>query len=191
MANFSERLRELRKANNLGQKEVGAWIGVSDSSIRKYESGDRTPTPDALKTLANFFDVSVDYLLGNDIEETENTISDYVFTVIGTRIKELRIENSLTQKELADFLNLTPKMISFYELGQRTPPSDIIIKLSEKFGVSTDYLLGKTNFRNHTETIALHRVGDPKDDLPQEALDKIEEFKELMRLKYQKKPTSK
>lgn len=191
MSTFGLRLKELRTNKNLAQKEVGAIIGVSDSSIRKYESGDRTPTPDALKTLANFFDVSVDYLLGNDIEETENTISDYVFTVIGIRIKELRIENSLTQKELADFLNLTPKMISFYELGQRTPPSDIIIKLSEKFGVSTDYLLGKTNFRNHTETIALHRVGDPKDDLPQEALDKIEEFKELMRLKYQKKPTSK
>ena len=34
MENFSERLRELRKANNLGQKEVGAWIGVSDSQIK-------------------------------------------------------------------------------------------------------------------------------------------------------------
>ena len=69
--------------------------------------------------------------------------------------------------------------------------SDALEKLADYFEVSIDYLLGKTNFRNHIETIALHRVGDPKDDLPQEALDKIEEFKELMRLKYQKKPTSK
>ena len=35
-------------------------------------------------------------------------------------------------------------MISFYELGQRVPPSDIILKLAEKFHVSTDYLLGNT-----------------------------------------------
>ena len=185
------RLSELRKTKNISPKQLSEIFNVAQNTVSQWETGKRDPDTATLKKISDFFDVSVDYLLGNDIEETENTISDYVFTVIGTRIKELRIENSLTQKELADFLNLTPKMISFYELGQRTPPSDIIIKLSEKFGVSTDYLLGKTNFRNHIETIALHRVGDPKDDLPQEALDKIEEFKELMRLKYQKKPTSK
>lgn len=68
MANFSERLRELRKENNLGQKEVGAWIGVSDSSIRKYESdGSRTPNPEAIKILAKKFGVTTDYLLGNDL----------------------------------------------------------------------------------------------------------------------------
>ena len=48
----------------------------------------------------------------------------------------------MTQKDLAEYLNLTPKMISFYELGQRVPPSDIILKLAERFNVSTDYLLG-------------------------------------------------
>ena len=64
--------------------------------------------------------------------------------MISRRIKELRLENHMTQKELSDYLNLTPKMISFYELGQRVPPSDIILKLAEKFNVSTDYLLGKT-----------------------------------------------
>lgn len=61
---FGDRLKELRKQHNLGQKEVGAWIGVSDSSIRKYEVGERTPTPDALVVLAEHFDVTVDYLLG-------------------------------------------------------------------------------------------------------------------------------
>ena len=48
MSTFGLRLKELRTNKNLAQKEVGAIIGVSDSSIRKYESGDRTPTPDAL-----------------------------------------------------------------------------------------------------------------------------------------------
>lgn len=62
--------------------------------------------------------------------------------MISRRIKELRLENHMTQKELSDYLNLTPKMISFYELGQRVPPSDIILKLAEKFHVTTDYLLG-------------------------------------------------
>ncbi|WP_311649921.1 helix-turn-helix domain-containing protein [Selenomonas artemidis] len=62
--------------------------------------------------------------------------------MIERRIKELRLSNGLTQKDLSDYLGLTPKMVSFYELGQRVPPSDIILKLAEKFHVSTDYLLG-------------------------------------------------
>jgi transcriptional regulator with XRE-family HTH domain len=62
--------------------------------------------------------------------------------LIGQRIRQLRSEHKITQKELSDYLGLTPKMISFYELGQRTPPSDIILKLAAKFNVSTDYLLG-------------------------------------------------
>lgn len=62
--------------------------------------------------------------------------------MIGQRIKELRIKSDLTQKELSEKLGLTPKMISFYELGERFPPNDILMKLSEIFGVTTDYLLG-------------------------------------------------
>ena len=58
---------------------------------------------------------------------------------IGHRIKILRTENNMTQKELSGKLGLTPKMISFYESSQRTPPIDIILKLVSLFNVSSDY----------------------------------------------------
>ena len=61
---------------------------------------------------------------------------------IGNRIKTLRTEYNLTQKQLADKLGLTPKMISFYESGQRIPPIDIVEKLSIIFSKSADYLIG-------------------------------------------------
>ena len=61
---------------------------------------------------------------------------------IGNRIKTLRTEYNLTQKQLADKLGLTPKMISFYESGQRIPPIDIVEKLSSIFSKSSDYLIG-------------------------------------------------
>ena len=57
-------------------------------------------------------------------------------------LKKLRLENELTQKDLADYLKVTPKTISFYELGQRMPPADVLIKLSQRFNVSIDFLLG-------------------------------------------------
>lgn len=66
MATFADRLRELRLNKDVGQKEVGAIIDVSDSSIRKYESGERTPDPAAIVKLADFFGVTTDYLLGRD-----------------------------------------------------------------------------------------------------------------------------
>ena len=61
---------------------------------------------------------------------------------IESRIKDLRIENNYTQRELAAKIGLTPKMISFYEKGERVPPLDIIVKLVQIFNVSSDYLLG-------------------------------------------------
>ena len=68
--------------------------------------------------------------------------------MLGKRIKELRNEKGITQSELSNYLGLTPKMISFYELEQRFPPQDIIIKLADYFNVSTDYLLGRSEIRN-------------------------------------------
>ncbi|XBX08315.1 helix-turn-helix transcriptional regulator [Enterocloster clostridioformis] len=61
---------------------------------------------------------------------------------IGNRIKNCRTENQFTQKELANKLGLTPKMVSFYENDERIPPADILVKLASIFKVSTDYLLG-------------------------------------------------
>lgn len=64
---------------------------------------------------------------------------------IGQRIKQHRLKLEYTQKQLADKIGLTPKMISFYENGERTPPIDILLKLVQIFGVSADYLLGITD----------------------------------------------
>ena len=61
---------------------------------------------------------------------------------LGERIRKYRKINKFTQKQLSSQLGLTPKMISFYERNERIPPIDIIVKLSEIFSVSTDYLLG-------------------------------------------------
>ena len=57
--------------------------------------------------------------------------------MLGQRIKQLRQDNDITQKELADFLGVTPKAVSFYELGQRMPSNEMLLKLAQKFRVST------------------------------------------------------
>ena len=72
---------------------------------------------------------------------------------IESRIKDLRIENNYTQRELAAKIGLTPKMISFYEKGERVPPLDIIVKLVQIFNVSSDYLLGLSDKRYPDEDL--------------------------------------
>lgn len=58
------------------------------------------------------------------------------------RIRDLREDNDLTQKEVAKMLNCSQQVYSNYELGQRDIPTDILIKLSLFYKVSTDYILG-------------------------------------------------
>ena len=58
------------------------------------------------------------------------------------RIRDLREDHDLTQKQLAKELNCSQQVYSNYELGQRDIPTDILIHLAEFYNVSTDYILG-------------------------------------------------
>lgn len=60
------------------------------------------------------------------------------------RIRDLREDRDLKQRQVADYLNCSQQVYSNYELGQRDIPTDILIKLSDFYNVSTDYLLGLT-----------------------------------------------
>ena len=59
-----KRLRELREANKISLKKLAADMKLSPSTLSCYESDKRQPTPATLGALADYFDVSVDYLLG-------------------------------------------------------------------------------------------------------------------------------
>ncbi|RHA03306.1 XRE family transcriptional regulator [Agathobacter rectalis] len=61
------------------------------------------------------------------------------------RLKELRIQNKLTQKQVSELLGISPSIISGYETGERTPSAEILLSLSYLYKCSTDYLLGKSN----------------------------------------------
>lgn len=64
MLKFSEQLKNLRKSKNLTQKQLAINIGASERGIQNYELGTRKPTYDMLIALADYFDVSIDYLVG-------------------------------------------------------------------------------------------------------------------------------
>ncbi len=93
MVSFGERLRFLREERKLGQKEVGDLLDVSVSSVGKYENGERTPSPDTIIKLADFFDVSADFLLGrSEVREPAEKI-----------LARFNIGKDLPEKALKEF----------------------------------------------------------------------------------------
>lgn len=61
------------------------------------------------------------------------------------RIRDLREDRDLKQRQLAEYLNCSQQVYSNYELGQRDIPTDVLIQLSAFYNVSVDYLLGLTS----------------------------------------------
>lgn len=72
---LAKRLKSLRESKNITQKELANKLGISPSAIGMYESGKRNPDTSMLNILSNFFDVSVDYLMGrSDIKSSADEV---------------------------------------------------------------------------------------------------------------------
>lgn len=60
------------------------------------------------------------------------------------RIRDLREDHDLKQRQVAEYLNCSQQVYSKYELGQRDIPTEVLIRLSRFYNVSVDYILGLT-----------------------------------------------
>ena len=88
---------------------------------------------------------------------------------LGVKLKSLRLEKKLTQKQIADMIGLAISAVSSYESGSRYPSYDVLVKLSRIFHVSTDYLLGMTEKRN----IDVSGLRDDEIELISQLVDKL------------------
>ncbi len=68
-----ERLRILRESKGLRQSDVADLLNISRTAYNKYERGKNNPPFDALRVLADFYGVSLDYLLSHDVSSSNNT----------------------------------------------------------------------------------------------------------------------
>lgn len=62
-----------------------------------------------------------------------------------TRIRNIREDNDLTQKQMGEFLNIAQRSYSRYENGERSMPIETLMKIADGFGTSVDYLLERTD----------------------------------------------
>lgn len=105
-----------------------------------------------------------------------NTKKENTYMNVNTRIKNLREEFNIDQKTLADKIGLNASVMNRIELGTRPVRDEELSKIADYFGVSVDYLLGRTNIRNYEEnTIAAH-TDDRTQQLSEEGRKRLDDF---------------
>ena len=100
---FSERLKDLRKQAELTQVDVAEKLGISQPAYASWERGVKKPTQDNLVKIAQIFNVSVDYLVGNSDEKTDELDNiELLFRMNSKGLTEA--EKAVFKKELIEFM---------------------------------------------------------------------------------------
>lgn len=96
---FADKLKELRNKEGISQSALGKALNMSQQGIAKWETGSTSPNPEMLRKIADYFNVSVDYLLGNtDIKKApsdkpEVTDDDIQFALFGGKVDDETYED--------------------------------------------------------------------------------------------------
>jgi transcriptional regulator with XRE-family HTH domain len=151
---FSAKLRYLRQQHNLTQTELARALSLATHThISQMESQIRTPSLDLILTIADYFGVTTDYLLCDQMPvdepvvvapqpRTEDSANHRLF---GSKLRALRVRHGMTQVALGKELALTAHThISRMEAGRKEPSIDLVLRIANFFGVTTDYLLRDT-----------------------------------------------
>lgn len=105
--NFAHRLKQLRKSFDLTQESFANKISSSRSTIAGYETERKEPDYETLKKIADFFDVSVDYLLGiTDIKKIEQSSSDKEKDNSNPFLREFEGLSEESKKEVEKYMEL-------------------------------------------------------------------------------------
>lgn len=97
MSKLAIRIKELRKENNMTQDEFGKKFGIVKSTVSMYENGHNSPDDDLKVKIADYFDVSLDYLLGrvNKRKYDIETIAFHTTSVDGLDNDDIAIVENL------------------------------------------------------------------------------------------------
>lgn len=153
MPTFGERLKLLRSERNLTQEELGQHFKMKKSRISQYELNKRQADDELKKSFADYFNVSLDYLLGysdirNPYDKSEKIVKSNNM-IFGEHLKKLRDEKGITQKDLGNYVGVSDRVIGYYESNDRFPKDENVLKkIAKYFNVSLDYLMGLTDIRN-------------------------------------------
>lgn len=138
------RIKKLRLKNNLNQEEIAKILKVKRSTYAEWELGTNIIPLRRLLTLSNYYKLNLDYIVGLTTNmDFTNKLYQIDILKIGNNLKSLRIQNNLTQKDIAKILKISVSSYTHYETGKILIPTKNIYLLCKKFKVSMDDLIKK------------------------------------------------
>lgn len=146
------RIKELRIQNNISQKDLAEIIGVAPNTLSQYETGKREPDNSTLIKLAQYFGVTVDYLLKN---ETPSEVPPN----FPARLKYLREQKGLSYEQMADDIGYTPAEIEAWESGRKKAEFKTLTELVAYFDTTVDYLTGNDAPEEEQMEVLGHHLG--------------------------------
>jgi transcriptional regulator with XRE-family HTH domain len=153
----ANRLKEALSLRNMKSSELSIQTGIGKSSISQYISGFVVPKQDRIYAMAKVLQVNESWLMGYDVDRERTTTTPSTSSV--PNLVEIICNDS-------------------YTLAGRPPTPADRTYLSNMVDTYID--------ESSDQTIAAHRTDSPSADLPEEALQSIEEFKNFVRAKYKK-----
>lgn len=153
---FSDRLRQARKRQGLTQEELGKKSGLSTYTIQRYEYGRLNPKKDTVAKLAAALNLGYNYTKSGEpyfytfadtvpsreyegVEDfnqeqcrnaIEKALEDVTLSMIGEKIKTVRLQKGVSQAALAKCLGVSAAMIYQYEVGKKKPKVETLSKIA-------------------------------------------------------------
>ena len=144
--NYGTIIKKLREEQNKTQQEIASILGIARQTYNHYEIQDSIIPLKHLNNLANYYNVSIDYIFElTKQRKYSNFKKEININLSKERLKAFRKEQKLTQVKLANILNTFHTVIVDYEHGKNLIATPFLYTICKKYNISADYLLGKIN----------------------------------------------
>ena len=158
---IGKRIKIVRQYFGLSLEYFGKRIKRSGSQVSKLERGYYYPSETVIKSICSEFHVRPEWLIDEKGDMLDRSVLPADFQTVGIRIRKLRRENKLTQREFGERIQCSLDMVSRVELGKKRPSNRWLLKVSNEFQVPMSWLLTGQNdpFQNAESKSLLLREG--------------------------------
>ena len=140
---IAERLKDIRIENDLTQIQMAKILNTTQNSYNRWENNVELISLKKLTKVCNYFNTSMDYLVGITRNNIGNGKHNLNSGIVGNNIIIFRKDNKLSQKDLATLLNTSQSTISAYEAGKTIILTAFALEIVKKYKISLDWLCGR------------------------------------------------
>ena len=142
---IEDRIIEVRESNDLKQREMAEILDVKRSTYAAWEIGQNTISLDYVNKIANYFNISMDYLgFITNTKDKKIKHNELNLKELGRRLRISRKLAKLTQQDISSKFNTTQSVLSSYENGKVMIQTIFIIEWAKLTNTSIDWLCCKT-----------------------------------------------